>query len=113
LVEQLLADEGETLTRTLIYKALAGDVRCLQLCLDRLLPRRNSRPVDFQLPAISNAHDVVAAMAAITTGISDGSLTAEEAGHLAHVLEGYAKAVTTYDLAVRLDSLESRMRKTP
>jgi hypothetical protein len=111
LVEQLLTDEAETLTRKVIELALSGDVRCIRFCLDRISPQRNGRPVDFKLPAINDAHDVVAAMAAIATGVNDGSITAEEAGHLAQLLGGYAKAVTTVDLAARLENLESQMKE--
>ena len=111
LVEQLVADEAEMITRKLIALALAGNVRCLQLCLDRLSPQRNGRPVDFQLPAINDTRDIVAAMAAITNAVNDGSLTAEEADHLVHVLDGYAVAMTTHDFAARLETLELQMRQ--
>ena len=77
------------------------------------MPRRAGRPLDFTLPAVNDAHDVVAAMAAITTAVNDGSLTAEEAGQLVHVLEGYAKALTTYDLATRIAALESQLKTRP
>jgi len=109
LVEQLLDDDAETLTRTVIQLALKGNVRCLHDCLERLAPRRNGRPVDFQMPAIKQTQDLVAAMAAITTAVNSGNLTAEEAGHLVHVLEVHVKAIEAYDLAARLDRLETRM----
>ena len=32
--------------------AKKGNVRCLEYCLDRLLPKRSGRPLDLQLPAI-------------------------------------------------------------
>jgi hypothetical protein len=86
-------------------------VRCIEHCLNRRSPQRNGRPIDFQFPAINDVRDIVPAMAAITTGVNDGSLTAEEADHLARLLEGYAKAVTTYDLVARLEALESRIKK--
>ena len=75
------------------------------------MPRRNGRPVDFSLPAINNTHDVVAAMAAITTGVNDGSLTAEEAGQLVNFLTGYVKILETHDIAARLEALEARVNK--
>ena len=34
----------------------------------------------------------------------------EEAGNLVRVLEGHAKALETYDLAVRLDRLEAQLQ---
>ena len=75
------------------------------------MPRRNGRPVDFTLPAVTNTHDVVAAMAAITTGVNEGSLTAEEAGQLMNFLSGYVKILETHDLAARLEALEARVNK--
>jgi hypothetical protein len=109
LVEQLVEDEAENLTRKLIQLALKGNVRCLYYCLERLAPRRNGRPVDFQLPPIKQTQDLVAAMAAITTAVNTGDLTAEEAGHLVHVLEAHIKAIETHDFAVRLDRIEAQM----
>lgn len=72
-VERLLDGEAEALTRTLIALALIGNVRCHYDCLERLAPRRNGRPVDFQLPVIKQTQDIVAAMAAITRAVNNGS----------------------------------------
>jgi hypothetical protein len=109
LVEQLLDGEAEALMRTLIGLAQEGNVRCLHDCFDRLLPRRNGRPVDFKLPAIKRPQDIVPAMAAIITAVNTGDLTAEEAGHLGHVVETQIKAIETHDFAARLDRLEAKV----
>jgi hypothetical protein len=111
MVEEMLEHNAESLTQKLIELASGGNVKCIQLCLDRLSPKRNGRPIDFQLPPISNAKDIVVAMAAITTAVNDGTLTAEEADHLAHVIQSYAKAAETHDLVARLEALESQMKK--
>jgi hypothetical protein len=110
LLEELVASEGGKLIQKTVELALGGNVKCLQLCLDRLLPRRTGRPVDFTLPAVNNAHDVVAAMAAITTAVNDGRLTAEEAGQLVHILNGFTKALEIYDFASRIAALESQQK---
>ena len=52
-------------------------------------------------------------MAAITTGVNDGSLTAEEAGQLVNFVTAYVKILETHDHAARLEALESQMRKRP
>jgi hypothetical protein len=107
LVEQLVNGEAEKIASKLIELATGGNVRCLEIALDRIAPKRSGRPIDFQLPAIKNLHDVVSAMAAVTSGVNDGSLTVEEASHLARVLDGYANAVTTFDLVARVEALEA------
>jgi hypothetical protein len=59
------------------------------------MPRRAGRPLDFTLPAVNDARDVVAAMAAITTA------------------NGYTKALETHDLATRIAALESQLKTRP
>jgi hypothetical protein len=112
-LEELVAGQAEKLVQKAVELALAGNVKCLQLCLDRAMPRRAGRPLDFTLPAVNDAHDVVAAMAAITTAVNDGSLTAEEAGQLVHILNGYAKALETHDLAARIAAVASQLKTRP
>jgi hypothetical protein len=55
--------------------------------------------------------DVVSAMAAVTSGVNDGSLTVEEASHLTRILDGYANAVTTFDLVARVEALEAPKKR--
>ena len=108
----MVGDEAEKLVRKGIDRALGDDRGCLRFFLGRLLPRRNGRPVDFTVPAVTNMHDVVTAMAAITNGVNDGSLTAEEAGQLVNFLNVYTKVLQAHDHAARLEALESQMKKT-
>jgi hypothetical protein len=75
------------------------------------LPKRSGRPLDLQLPAIKSVHDLIAGMSAVTTAVNNGDLTAEEATHVIQWFECYAKIFTVFDLAVRLEVLESEMKK--
>src|SRR5512146_3155921 len=63
MLVQMVTDEAEKVTRKFIEMALAGNTKCMQMYMDRLLPKRNGRPVDFSLPPVNNAKDAVAAMA--------------------------------------------------
>jgi hypothetical protein len=110
LVEELVEGDAEKIARKLIELATGGNVRCLEIALDRIAPKRSGRPIDFQLPEIKNLHDVVTAMAAVTSGVNDGSLTVEEAGHLTRVFDGYANAMTTFDLVTRVEALEAQKK---
>jgi hypothetical protein len=112
MVEQLVSGDAEALSRKMIELAKEGNVRCLEYCLDRLLPKRSGRPLDLQLPRINGVHDVMAAMVAITTAVNKGDVTAEEAAHLVHWFEAYAKIVTTRDIIVRLEALELEAKES-
>jgi hypothetical protein len=50
-------------------------------------------------------------MSAVTTAVNNGDLTAEEATHVIQWFECYTKIFTVYDLAVRLETLESEMKE--
>jgi len=110
LLEQLMAGDAEQMVQKLVDLGKSGNLRAIQLVLDRVLPRRTGRPLEFALPDVNKVHDVVPAMAAITAGINSGVLTAEEAGQLMRVLEGYAKVFTAHDLATRLENVETLIR---
>ena len=112
IVETLIGNEAAALGRKAVEKALAGDSTCLKICIDRLAPRRNGRPIDVQLPAIEKPGDVVEALAAIATAVNDGEITAEEAASLVRILDSYAQAVKKQDLIARLEALEAQMKET-
>ena len=111
LVEELVEGDAEKLSRKMLELAKKGNVRCLEYCLDRLLPKRSGRPLDLQLPAIKSVHDLIAGMSAVTTAVNNGDLTAEEATHVIQWFECYAKVFTVYDFVVRLEALESQMKE--
>src|SRR3954464_4414789 len=56
-LEALLDGEGGAITRKAVELALEGDTVALRLCLDRILPVRKDRPIQFELPAIQSAGD--------------------------------------------------------
>ena len=107
LIEQMVVAEAPHLVRKALELAMAGDERCLLFCLDRAFPKR--RPFDFKLPSVNNVRDIPVAIAAITTAVNDGKLTSEDAAQLAHLLDSYASALKTHDLAVRLEALEAEI----
>jgi hypothetical protein len=45
----LLEREAEPLTRKLIEQALAGDVACLRLCIERLYPPYQAAPLPTEV----------------------------------------------------------------
>jgi hypothetical protein len=106
IAEQLLDGEAEEIIRKVITKAKQGDVTCLRLCLDRLVPPRRDRPVNFAIPALNSAHDAGSAMAAICAGLASGGLTPLEAAELSNVIANYVKAIEAAEIEKRLSALE-------
>jgi hypothetical protein len=111
LLEQLVENEGEDITRKLIELAKEGKLQALLYCMNRLIPQRRGRALEIQLPPINHAHDIAPAIAAITNELNNGNLTPEEASDLTGLLEGLGRAITTNDLAIRLEQLELQMKQ--
>jgi hypothetical protein len=109
--EALLEGEAEALSRKAVQLALAGDVSALRLCLDRIIPARKDRPVNFALPKMTEAKDAVAASAAIVAAVAAGELTPTEAAELAKVVDGYARTLQAVEFEERLLKLEKTLGK--
>ncbi len=107
LAEQLLDGEAEAMVRKVVEKAKQGDMIALRLCLDRIVPPRRDRPVNFTIPELNSAADASKAMAAITAAVACGDLTPTEAGELSKLVEGYVKTIEVTEIERRLRALEA------
>ncbi len=105
--ETLLDGEAEALTRKAIELALNGDLSAIRLCLERLIPARRSRVIQFDLPETSTVEDVVVAYDAVITAMADGEISPDEAATVAGVLESKRKAIETVELAEELNAMKS------
>jgi len=105
----LLDDAGGEILERAIALAKKGDRVALRLCLDRLLPAKHDRVVEFDLPRVQKAADIATAMAAVIEAVAAGSMTMEEAKQLAGLLEGQRRALETSELAVQLKVIEDQL----
>jgi hypothetical protein len=108
-LEQLVENEGEELTRKLIDLAKEGKLQPLLYCMNQLIPQRCGRALEMHLPRINGVNDISLAIAAITDGLNNGSLTREEASHLSGLLEALGRAIKVNELAVRLEKVEAQL----
>ena len=108
--EAILDGESEELTRKAIELAKGGDTTALRLCLERLIPARRDKPVNFDLPPIQTADDAAKAMGAILRRWR-GARFPPRRGEVARLLEGYVKTLETAEFERRLAALERRPMK--
>jgi hypothetical protein len=59
IAERLLDGQAATIKRKAIELAKQGDLTALRLCLERIVPPRRERPLNFTLPEINSADHVV------------------------------------------------------
>jgi hypothetical protein len=108
IAEQLLDGEAEAITRKVIELAKQGDLTALRLCLERIVPPRRERPVNFTLPEINSVDHATQAMAAITAAVAKGEFTPTQAAELSRVIESYVKAIEATEIERRVRLLEER-----
>ncbi|MEO0621305.1 MAG: DUF5681 domain-containing protein [Pseudomonadota bacterium] len=106
--EALLDGEAEALTRKAIEAALGGDTTALRLCLDRILPARKGRPVQFEIGALENTQDLAGASRRLLEAVANGDLTPEEAQAVGSVIEATRRMLETEELERRISVLEGR-----
>jgi hypothetical protein len=109
-MEALLDGESETIARKLIEKAKEGDMTALRLCIDRLLPARRDRAVEFDLPAIDTAADALSASSAVLAACADGILSPAEAQEVLALIATHVRLIETSTLEARLSAVEKELK---
>ena len=102
------ADNAAAVMQAVVMAARGGDMRAADILLSRLWPQRKGRPVALDLPPLHKAADVTAALAVTAAAMADGTLSPEEAGAVAAVIETQRRAIETLELEARIAALEAR-----
>jgi hypothetical protein len=105
IAEALRSGEEAALTRNIVERASHGDAVALRVCLDRLLPRRRDRRVQFELPELA-VGDVVEASRAVLAACADGTLSPREATDVMGLVASHVRAAEVSDLRARRTQLE-------
>jgi hypothetical protein len=108
LMEALLDEEGESLTRKAIALAKKGDVTALRLCLERLLPPRKDRLIQLDLP-----DQLPDAVSTVVEAIAAGQITPGEGEVVANILAIQNQIVDTAELVRRIEQLENSITPLP
>ena len=114
IIEAMFTGEAEEIGRKALDLAKQGKMDAIKLVLDRAYPARRGRPLDgLTLPAITTLTDAVAAMGAITTAVSMGALTIEEARDLSDIIDTFRKTHELADIERRVALLEKESAHAP
>jgi hypothetical protein len=104
--EQMMHDAGPQLMRTVVEQALNGDRPSQRLCLDRIYAAPKQAPIEFSLQPIESIADLPRAFREVTTAMSEGRITPDEAVSTANVLMIQADVLKTVDLEQRVREIE-------
>jgi hypothetical protein len=106
LAERLMQEDLEDVVRAVITAARGGDMVAARIIMDRLVPVRRGRPVQFDMPGGMDASGLAAAFDALVRAVAGGELSPEEGQAVAGILEARRKAVETLEIEARLKALE-------
>jgi hypothetical protein len=108
LAQQLIDSEAETLVRKLIELAKAGDLTCLRICLERLVPPKKSPPMEIALPQVNAVADIPKLFAALSTKVGEGAITTSEVGVLIDLAESTRRSLEAVEFEQRISALEQK-----
>lgn len=111
LVQEMLFNCAEDITKTLITHALAGDAGCLKLAIERLFPAPKDSGVTIPLPTVQKSSDIIQAIAAVIERVSQGIITPQEGQALIKIFEGWKAAYNLEEIERRIEVLEEHQRE--
>lgn len=112
-LDQLASEGAEAVLKKQLEMAQAGDGRAAELVLRRTWSQPRGRFVEFEMPDVIEAPDVVHALDAVTTAVKSGQLTPEEGAAVAEIVEKQRRAIELATLEDRVRALEADLRRLP
>jgi hypothetical protein len=110
-LEWLAQGQAEQLVGKVLGQALAGDVACQRMMLDRVYPPPKAPPIQVNVPPIKTPQDVHSAIAAILTALGQGRLTPDETSALSSLIGRSIQVIELQDHERRIAALEQARGK--
>jgi hypothetical protein len=113
LIEEMLDSRTKVLVCKAIERALNGDPMAMRLCLERMYPPLRERPIDVDLPSISDLGQAATAASAILKAAGQGRVTVEQAEGLTRIIAMQVSWSANDDIEQRVAALEKNQPKAP
>jgi hypothetical protein len=112
MIETLMAGDADAIARSVVNKAIDGDMTAARLVLDRIAPPRKGRSVTLDLPQINGLSDLAMAQGVVIKAVAEGDISPEEATDISRVLEATGTSIERRDLETRIAALEATHAKS-
>jgi hypothetical protein len=103
----IMEGEAATISRKAVELALPGDLTAMRLVLERLVSPARDRPVQIELPAVTNAQDLVAAASALTQATTSGEITPAQAADLSQLMANVSRAIEVAQIDERHKAVDA------
>src|SRR5215510_7640296 len=108
-----LEKHAEGLFNRCVYLAHQGHPTALRLCIERLMPARRHRTVQFKVPPLKTLADVNVASESVVRDVAKGQLTPAEGQAVAGLVEGRRHVILTQEMEERIRALEQANQAVP
>jgi hypothetical protein len=113
--EIMTPERAKAIVASLLKSAIKdGNIRAAQILLDRTLGKPRTvalSPIALDLPdGLETTKDVLRAANALLQGVSDGSVTPEDAQKAATVIEAARRCIETEELEKRIVEIEEQVK---
>jgi hypothetical protein len=102
------AEAGPELIDVALAQAKQGNLKAIEMLLERIWPVRRGRPVEVEAPPIRATADLLPVGAAVTDAVLSGEWTPEEGSAAARVLVAHQKMICTVDIERKIRALEEQ-----
>jgi Family of unknown function (DUF5681) len=110
VARRLLDGEAEALVRKVVELALGGDLTCLRICIERLVPPKKDAPIEIALPEIGSIADIPGFFAAATAKLGEGEITPSAVTAIIGLAEAFRRTLETVELEQRIGALEQNSK---
>jgi len=93
-------------TKKCLYLAFQGNPTAMRLCMERLMPARRYRTLEFKMPPVKTIADVAAASESVVNGLARGRLSLAEGQAFSAMLEGRRHTIEAQEQDQRIRALE-------
>jgi len=109
IVEKLMAEDIEDITKNLVMMAKNGDMTAIKIVIDKLIPNKKSGQISFELPTIKTATDIAGGFSQILEQVSTGEISVADAKDVGSILESARKTYEIEELEKRIDELQLKL----
>jgi hypothetical protein len=110
MLDQLAVEGSETVVRKMIEAASDGDRVAARMVLNRVWSQPKGRAVAIDLPEITTPADLLAAHAALASGIAGQTITPRDGAALSAMLDTHRRAFELVAQEDRVERLEAQVR---
>jgi hypothetical protein len=107
-LDLLASDAGADLIAVALEQAKGGNLKAIEMLLDRIWPVRRGRPVRVDAPEIRDTADLLPVGAALTNAVLTGDLTPEEGAAASRVLRAHESLIEIVDLERRMTAIQEK-----